>query len=114
MDALLKHLQATLAIDWQNLPIAITPTLSAACTVPWRESQHHEIYLNEMDTPLHHDRQREKAYQQALSQVRNLADAQAILHWNLLTEVQEMVVLQSPRSSGEAQAVMLHGISLKE
>ena len=95
MEALLNHLQATLAIDWQNPPIAIAPILTAACTVPWRENQHHEIYLTEIDTPLHRDHQREKAYQQALSQVRNLADAQAILHWNLLTEIQEIVLQQS-------------------
>lgn len=95
MDALLKHLHATLAIDWQNPPDAIAPILSAACTVPWCENQHHEAYLREMDTPLHRDQERDKAYREALLQVRNLADRQAVLHWNLLKEIQEIVLQQS-------------------
>ena len=28
MDVLLNHLQTTLAIDWQNPPIAIAPSLT--------------------------------------------------------------------------------------
>lgn len=94
MDALSQHLQTTLTIDWQNPPVTIAPILTTACAVGWRENQHHERYLTQLDTPLHRDTVREKAYQQALLQVRHLADTQAILNWALLAEIQE-IVLQS-------------------
>jgi transposase-like protein len=45
---------------------------------------------------------------------KNPAYPKAIKELKSAKKLPEMVVLQSPRSSGEAQAVMLHGISLKE